>query len=58
MKKLAPLLLACAVCVWAADFWTSKPYTDWSAKEVQKIVNDSPVGPQSGRGTQSHDAYN
>jgi hypothetical protein len=42
MKKLAPLLLACAVCVWAADFWTSKPYTDWSAKELQKIVNDSP----------------
>jgi hypothetical protein len=42
MKKLALLLLACAVCMWAADFWTSKPYTDWSAKELQKMMSDSP----------------
>jgi hypothetical protein len=42
MKKLALLLLACAVCLWAADFWTTKPYTDWSAKELQKIMSDSP----------------
>jgi len=42
MKKLALLLLASAVCVWAADFWTSKPYTDWSAKELQRIMTDSP----------------
>jgi hypothetical protein len=41
-KKLVLLLLACAVCVWAADFWTSKPYTDWSSKESQKIMSDSP----------------
>ena len=42
MKKLVLLLLACAVGVWAADFWISKPYTDWSAKELQKIMSDSP----------------
>jgi hypothetical protein len=42
MKKLILLLLACAVCVWAADFWTSKPYTDWNSKELQKILTDSP----------------
>jgi len=42
MKKLTLLVLACAVCVCAADFWTSKPYTDWNAKELQKIMTDSP----------------
>jgi hypothetical protein len=42
MKKLVLLVLACAVCLWAADFWTSKPYTDWNTKELQKIMNDSP----------------
>jgi hypothetical protein len=42
MKKLAPLLLACAVCLWAADFWTTKPYSDWSSKELQKMMTDSP----------------
>lgn len=42
MKKLALLMLACALCLWAADFWISKPYTDWNAKELQKLMNDSP----------------
>jgi hypothetical protein len=42
MKKLALLLLSCAACLWAADFWTAKPYTDWSAKEIQKMMSDSP----------------
>jgi hypothetical protein len=42
MKKVVLLFLAGAVSVGAADFWTSKPYTDWSSKESQKIMNDSP----------------
>ena len=26
----------------AADFWTAKPYTEWSDKELQKLMTDSP----------------
>ncbi len=26
----------------AADFWEKKKYTEWSRKEVQKMLNDSP----------------
>jgi hypothetical protein len=28
--------------MWAADFWTTKPFTEWNEKEVQKILSDSP----------------
>jgi hypothetical protein len=42
MKKLVAFLLTSAVCLWAADFWISKPYTDWNEKEMQKIMSESP----------------
>jgi hypothetical protein len=42
MKKLAAALILFAVCLWAADVWQSKPYTEWSEKDVQKIINSSP----------------
>ena len=42
LKKLPVLLLLCALCVWAADFWTTKPFTEWNEKEVQKLLTDSP----------------
>jgi hypothetical protein len=42
LKKSSLLVLLCAACAWAADFWTTKPFTDWSDKEVQKIITDSP----------------
>jgi hypothetical protein len=42
LKKLFTLLFLCALCMWAADFWTTKPFTDWNEKEVQKILTDSP----------------
>ena len=42
LKKLSMLLFLGALCMWAADFWTTKPFTDWSDKEVQKILSDSP----------------
>ncbi len=41
-KRLSLLLLLCALCMWAADFWTTKPFTEWSDKEVQKILSNSP----------------
>ena len=42
LKKSSLLVLLCAVCACAADFWITKPFTDWSDKEVQKIITDSP----------------
>jgi hypothetical protein len=42
LKKLPVLLVLCALCVWAADFLTTKPFTEWNEKEVQKILSDSP----------------
>ena len=42
LKKLSVLLFLCALCMWAADFWTTKPFTEWNEKEVQKILSDSP----------------
>ena len=41
-------LVAAALCaaslssVVAKSFWDSKPYTDWSSKEVERMVSDSP----------------
>ena len=41
-KPLLPLfLLALAICAWAADFWT-KPPDQWSDKDVQKMMTNSP----------------
>jgi hypothetical protein len=42
MRTLILLVLGGAACLFAADFWTSKPYTDWTPKEVQKLMSDSP----------------
>jgi hypothetical protein len=47
MKKLLPLAIVFAVCLcaislWAADFWQSKPYKEWSDREVQKLLSNSP----------------
>jgi hypothetical protein len=62
MKKLTLLVPALAVCLCAADFWQSKPFTDWTDKEAQKIETNSPWakqvstamgggnGPDTGRG--------
>lgn len=40
MKKFAPFVLALGL--WAADSWQHKPATDWSDKDVQKILTNSP----------------
>jgi hypothetical protein len=46
MKKIALLLLILAIGLWAADFWQTKPFTDWSDKDVQKIETNSPWAKQ------------
>ena len=33
-----------AAALWAADFWESKSYTEWSQKEVDKLMTASPWG--------------
>ena len=42
LKKISVLVPLLALCVWAADFWTAKPFTEWNDKEVNKIISDSP----------------
>jgi hypothetical protein len=42
MKKLAVSVLLFAACLGAADFWQSKPFTDWNDKDVKKMLDGSP----------------
>lgn len=47
MTKLSVLALPvaacmCAVSLLSADFWQSKPYTEWNDKDVQKLLQSSP----------------
>ena len=56
MVKRLVLLLApfCALTLWSADFWQTKKFTEWSDKEVAKILKDSPwahtLSVETGRG--------
>src|SRR5271155_3023006 len=46
MKKLTLFVAVCslfaAVVLLAADPWQSKPFAEWSDKDVQKILTNSP----------------
>jgi len=42
MKKICASLFVLGASVWAADFWQVKPFTDWSDKDVQKMLTNSP----------------
>jgi hypothetical protein len=33
--------------IWAADAWESKPFEDWTSKDLQKVVNGSPWARQT-----------
>jgi len=46
MKKFIPLLLTLTVCLWAADFWQTKPYPEWTDKDTQKMETNSPWSKQ------------
>ena len=41
MKKLAAALFLCSFGLLAADFW-AKPFTEWSDKDIQRMMNNSP----------------
>ena len=38
----AGLWVLASTVVLGADFWETKPFTDWSDKELQQLVSDSP----------------
>jgi hypothetical protein len=45
MKRIlgiCAIVLTIAVAALAAEFWESKPYTQWSARDVRRMVSDSP----------------
>jgi hypothetical protein len=42
MKKICASLFVLGASVWAADFWQVKPFTDWSDKDLQKMLTNSP----------------
>jgi hypothetical protein len=39
---LAALPFGFGLTLWAADVWIAKPYTEWSEKDIQRIMTDSP----------------
>jgi len=39
---LSAALILSPLALWAADVWVAKPYTAWSAKDIRKIMTDSP----------------
>ena len=41
LRGIAVASLSVAV-LWAADFWEKKGYTDWSEKEVKRVLTNSP----------------
>ncbi len=42
LRLLTLLLFAAGLALWAADIWVAKPYTDWTDKDLAKIMGDSP----------------
>lgn len=42
MRLLPPLLFLCVLVGYAEDFWKTKPYAEWTEKEIKKILTNSP----------------
>ncbi len=42
LRFLTLSLFAAGIALWAADVWVAKPYTDWTEKDLAKIMTDSP----------------
>ena len=44
MKKILTgfLVVSMVTAAWAAEVWTSKPWTDWNGRDTRKILTDSP----------------
>jgi hypothetical protein len=50
MRRLTLFAIWIGVCAvpYAADVWDIKPYTDWSDKELDKVMTDSPWAGKAG----------
>lgn len=42
MAKSSALLLAFVLGLYAEDFWKTKPYTEWTEKEIKRVLTNSP----------------
>jgi hypothetical protein len=42
MRKLLAAFILCSLTLWAAGFWEKKKFSEWSDKETEKILKDSP----------------
>lgn len=42
LRLLTLFLFVAGLTLFAADVWVAKPFTEWSEKDVQKIMTDSP----------------
>jgi len=42
MKKNTILLIFLSACLIAADFWQTKPFSEWSDKDAHKVIENSP----------------
>jgi len=42
MKQRLSLFLLLTLSLWAADFWQTKPYTEWTDKDTQRMLSSSP----------------
>jgi len=47
MKRATGLLFLSAFCLLAAEFW-QKPYTEWSDKDITKLMTNSPWAKSTG----------
>jgi hypothetical protein len=47
LRKLASYVVLLPAMLWAADFWESKPFTDWNDKELRRILTNSPWARQT-----------
>jgi hypothetical protein len=57
MKKVLAGMFLFGACLFAADFWVAKPAAEWSDKDLQKMMSNSPWAkpfsvPMSGPSTQ------
>jgi len=42
VKEPAVILFVLPIWLWAADSWQSKPFTEWSDKELRRVLTNSP----------------
>jgi hypothetical protein len=47
VNRLFASILFLPAALWAADVWESKPFADWTDKDLQKVVNNSPWARQT-----------